>query len=413
MIWVNIFHAYQPLGWDASIIRRVVRECYRPSLVWLKEHPNVRCTLNWAAPLTEHLITLGEHKLLRILHDLAERGQIELTTSAYAHPILPLLPKRERQRQIQENTLRNSTILGDAATPRGIFLPELAYDPSLNRTLTETGCSWLVLDEIHHDGRLGKLPFDRLYRLAGAPLSVLFRNRQISDFLFFDADLNDPEGFWRRVAEDGRCASFLVTAMDLENLGHHRPGLDQYWQHIVTDRRVITMTVSEAIAELSPQNPETCHPVAASWATQEWDLADGVPFPLWNDPANPIHQLQWQLTNHVLDVVERSDVIPPTSRDLLDCALSSDQYWWASAAPWWDVAVIRRAADRWINLLDTLSPQHETLNHAISLRETIISIAEEWHTKGTAERRRDAFLRRVNSVRRLGGDVLGSPGDPA
>ena len=203
MIWVNIFHAYQPPGWDKEILTKVAAESYRPFFEWLAAHPRIRLTLNISGSLTEQLDTIGARDIVKAISGLAGREQIELTGSAMYHPILPLLPDSVARRQILQNTLRNHDLFGDAYAPRGFFPPELAFRQEMGRTIADSRFSWIVLDEIALDGTLGNTKASALYQMAGAPLYCFFRNRLVSDYLFFSAPLDNPSAFWRFVDSDG------------------------------------------------------------------------------------------------------------------------------------------------------------------------------------------------------------------
>lgn len=408
MIWVNIFHAYQPPGWSTEILTKVAAESYRPFFEWLAAHPRIRLTVNVAGSLTEQLEANGAHDIVKNIAGLAARGQIELMGSAMYHPILPLMSESTARRQILQNSLRNHDLLGDAYAPRGFFPPELAFQPDLGRVISDAGFSWIALDEIAFDGNIGTAKFSTLFQMPNAPLYCIFRNRVISDYLFFSAPLDDPSAFWQSVERDGRSTEVLITAMDLENLGHHRPGLDLYWQTLLKDPRVTTMTASDLLQHLSSSRPQQMTPCAASWATRPMDIARNVPFPLWKDPDNPIHHLQWQLTDLLLEEMTSSAFAnSPALLQNIDRALASDQYWWASATPWWDVSIIRRGADALFSALRELHPTPVVLRRAENLKSAIDDLTAHWHDAGVADRRRSAFLE-DGAIRRLGGTVIRS-----
>ena len=195
--------------------------------------------------------------------------------------------------------------------------------------------------------------------------------------------------------------------MDVENLGHHRPGLERYWQSLVEDPRVTTMTVTDLLQHLSSVRPQQITPLAASWATLPADMARKVPYPLWNDPDNALHHLQWQLTGLLLqELVGSAFAESPAILQKIDRALASDQYWWASATPWWDVSIVRRGADALFSALRELHPSQPVLQRAENLKTAIDTLTLHWHESGLADRRREAFLRN-GEIRRLGGSVIG------
>src|SRR6185295_9994682 len=92
---------------------------------------------------------------------------------------------------------------------------------------------------------------------------------------------------------------------------------------------------------------EEVEPLASTWALMRKDLEQNTPFARWYDETNEIHQMQWELTRLAIASIKS---LPPTDPDfkvvraLLDRALHSDQYWWASASPWWSIEMIEAGA---------------------------------------------------------------------
>src|SRR3989304_558431 len=75
----------------------------------------------------------------------------------------------------------------------------------------------------------------------------------------------------------------------------------------------------------------------------EKDLEKKVPLARWDDPDNEIHKMQWELTELAIKAV-RDSKDPGKAREMLDRAIHSDQFWWASARPWWSLEMIERGA---------------------------------------------------------------------
>ncbi len=217
------------------------------------------------------------------------------------HPILPLIPIEEAKRQIELQHELGQHAFGSAWRPRGFYAPEMAYSPSLERLLLDMGFEWILLDEVCSGQGIGALQFDRRYQAPGG-LGVVFRNRFLSDFLSFSATIDQPELSVEALQRDARSTVGLVTAMDGENLGHHRAGVDRLWEILVTWPDISTETISEYRQRL--EKTETLEVVAGSWSSQEHEVATGIPFGLWNHPTNPIHKLQWQLTRLVINAIK-------------------------------------------------------------------------------------------------------------
>ena len=55
---------------------------------------------------------------------------------------------------------------------------------------------------------------------------VYFRERRMSN-LIMSAVVRSPETLKEAMAEDLKSSRYLITAMDGETFGHHRPGLEK------------------------------------------------------------------------------------------------------------------------------------------------------------------------------------------
>ena len=78
---------------------------------------------------------------------------------------------------------------------------------------------------------------------------------------------------------------------------------------------------------------------------------------MWKDKVNEIHRLQWEHLKICFELVEKamelrdnpeSDRFAAIARGLLDRALHSCQFWWASRRPMWDINLIHMGLiDQW------------------------------------------------------------------
>ena len=406
MRWSNFFHIYQPPAWNVDIVRQVTKEAYRPIIDILERHPDLHITLNISGSLIEQLVALELQDVLENFSRLAERGQVEIVGSAMYHPILPLLPSEEikRQIQLQESLLRK--YFGKSFSPKGFFVPEMAYSPMLEPILSEFGYQWVILDEPSFEKNGGPVLFDTRYKTKDG-LGLIFRNRAISDYLSFTAEISKPEDCLRAITEDERSKDELITAMDGENLGHHRHGVEKLWEFLVTWPGISTSTLSQYQGSL--KNEKIIVPQAASWSSQPSEVAADIPFGLWDHRDNPIHKLQWELTYRVIETVEssQSDAHYEAARKLLDRALASDKYWWASASPWWDVSIVIRETQKLADVvtpLDSLKPK--TRNTIERLMEQVATTAELWEKTGLAKKRQATYLESSGQTHYMGGSKV-------
>lgn len=410
MYWANFLHIYQPPTQTDEIVDKVTRECYRPLVELLQAHPHGRITLNINACLTELLDRCGHGDVIEGLKALADRGQIEFTGSVKYHPILPLIPRSEMERQIQLNEDTNRHYFGEAYRPRGFFPPEMCYSKAVAEVVQQLGYQWIIVDEIAYDGRLGGPPTERCFTVSGlGPLGVFFKERRLSAGITYGS-CPDMEALRRLLADAPPVEGYLLTGTDGEVYGHHRPGQERLLEEAFGDAQTTTVTVSELLDLFADR--EEVEPLESSWSAWEDEMDQGVPYPQWHDPSNPIHELQWQLARLALETLEASDndsAAHLVARQLLDEGLHSCQWWWASCRPWWDTGMVDRGAALLVEAVKALegAVAPTVIGQAESLKERIHRTAKAWHEEGEAAQRQQAYReahQEVSSLLTFGDD---------
>lgn len=344
-------HAYQPPTQYPEVTLKIAQESYRPLIQSLIDYPQAKVTLNLTASLTEQLVNEQEDELLNKIGYLVNQGQIELTETAAYHPLLTMIPDQEIIRQSEVNNYINRKAIGEEVyQPRGYFLPEMVYERRVVEAIAKMGYEWVILDESafpsatavqkseeeHFQLHIG----NRIYKLNKVPLSVYFRNRPISLMIAFNDELTIKE-LTQSLAKHFLIGQeyYVVLAMDAETFGHHNPSnldlLNEIFQHpnfdLVTISEISTFGFDEQEIE----------PVRSTWGVTLEDENQKRTFPRWDNPSNPVHQLQWELYNLALSFSNHQNPEP----DLLDRALHSDQFWWASYNPCWHPGLYQRGAE--------------------------------------------------------------------
>jgi len=382
MFWANFLHIYQPSNQTKKILTNVTNQSYRKILAIIKNSPKAKLTLNINACLTELLMKNGFKDVISDIRYLVKKGQIELTETAKFHAFLPKLPENEIVRQIKLNHLTNRKYFGDIYEPVGFFPPEMAFTKKIAEIVKDLGYQWILADEASF---LGEDPdYSKIYKIKGlGDFKIFFRERETS-FKILSAQLASGSILVADLGERLKKHEYLLTAMDGETFGHHRPGLEKLLLDIYQSNELPTVTISELPKFFKE---EVCEPVQATWTLMHKDLARNVPFSRWDDPKNKIHQLQWQLTNLALKTVnssKRKDL--RKSRELLDRALHSDQYWWASAKPWWSLEMLEKGAKELMKtILFVPDADKKTKEKAQELYKNIVFLALDWQRYGIVE----------------------------
>jgi len=257
--------------------------------------------------------------VIPIYREAAARGQVELSTTPFYHPILPLvcdsdmarvanpstpLPRRayrhpedarEQLRRAREYHLR---VFG--VEPSGLWPSEGSVSDQAMAIAAEEGFKWFGTDE----GVLGRTlnvgffrdasglaaNADRLYRpwrlkTAKSEITGLFRDHHISDLIGFvysrmdgKAGAADLHGRLRAIAERAQSKQPLTVCLflDGENAWEYYPGngrqfLREFYGRIQADADFRALTASEAIAAAG-EISETPTIFPGSWINANFDV---------------------------------------------------------------------------------------------------------------------------------------------
>jgi alpha-amylase/alpha-mannosidase (GH57 family) len=384
--WAQLLHFYQPPTQLPSVLEKICQESYRPLLDVFLQYPTAKATVNINAVLTEMLRDQGHSDIIQGFVKLAKRRQIEFTGSGKYHPILPLIPTDEAKRQIELNRKTNSYFFGSAYRPVGFFPPEMAYGRNIVAPVCDSGHGWIIVSGVACPTAW---PTERVSYVQEKEkkLKVFFRDDIWSNKISFqDIGPNEFLGHLRSLKK-GKGKRYIVTAMDAETYGHHvqnweklflaevyeqlevrtetYEGIQQrkalaaqqtsLFQVTEATREIETVTISQLL-DLFPAG-ESIEPRASSWSTTGEDIQAGNPYPLWKDKDSELHRLQWEHLEIAMKICFAAEQVADNdesrqfagiARGLLDRALHSCQFWWASRRPMWDINLVHMGLlDHW------------------------------------------------------------------
>lgn len=383
MKWANFLHIYQPADQQPDILEAIVAQSYRPIISHLAKTPNIRVTLNVTGALLELFDKYGYKDILEMLKKLSDEGRVEFTGSAKYHAFLPFNEDDDIIRQIKINTDTLKFYIGKNYKQTGFFPPEMGFNPNIVPLVESLGFDWIILDEIALNGTPGTVDYTKIYKIKDSKLKVFFRERSLSN-LIMSAIVRSPETLKEAMRDDLKSPRYIITAMDGETFGHHRPGLEKMLFNIFETPDFNLCTISDLLD--SYKDIKEIEPIPSTWASSKEDIDRGVQFLSWKDPENKIHAWQWELFNLAREEVRKMDPKIPTYEEIkhrMDIGTASDHFWWASAKPWWSLEMIEDGAYR---LLDTIRSVPDVkplvLDKASDLYEKIISTAFNWQRTG-------------------------------
>ena len=323
--WINFLHIYQPPKQNEHIFHEVARESYFEIVKFFDLYDGINLTMNLSGSLLEQLVEYHYDKLLEDFARAFANEEIELVGSAMYHPILPLLPDAEIERQILLDEQIKKNIFGEKYERRGFYLPEMAYSRRCAEALERMGFAWIILDEISYNGKLDSFDKEKVFRIKGLKLKVIFRDRGISD-LFVPEKINEIS----EAATGGD--RNIITATDGELYGHHHHDFYHKTKEAFTDGHIRSLKISEFMEGFNAEDLEEVDPVNSNWESTEEELAKNIPFSYWDLPGNLIQEKLWEFADFAIAEIEKceADENYRISRRLLDKGLSSCHFWAAS-----------------------------------------------------------------------------------
>jgi len=244
---------------------------------------------------------------------LAASGQIEISTTPFYHPILPLLcdsniaatahphvplPRRfsypeDARTQLMMSREYIERVFGVA--PAGLWPSEGSVSDEVFRIASECGFTWAATDNGVLARTLGRgAGVEETYRpwkwtQGTQSMQVLFRDHMLSDligFVYSGMGAREAAGdFLRRIREN--CAGFLASGRDAlvpvildgENAWEYydhggRPFFRELYQAITDDPQMDSVTVAEGFRRLQPE-PLT-HIFPGSWINANFDIWIGA-----------------------------------------------------------------------------------------------------------------------------------------
>jgi alpha-amylase/alpha-mannosidase (GH57 family) len=250
----------------------------------------------------------------------SERGQIELTTTPYFHPIMPLVYDTNIARRCQPHAplpspfsapedvrahLRLAQELHEQVfglRARGLWPSEGSVAPEIVPLMVEAGFEYFCTDEgnlfrsLKSDPAWNTRHVDHMELFQGwrirafdASIQALFRERPLSDFIGFDAARNETSRAVShlidnlkniaKVAPDGRGVAPLI--LDGENAWEAFPDsgeafLTSFYRALTKTAELKTRRLGDYFDEY-PAKAETNHLHSGSWIRSDFDIWIGDP----------------------------------------------------------------------------------------------------------------------------------------
>ncbi|HEY2839276.1 MAG TPA: glycoside hydrolase family 57 protein [Pirellulales bacterium] len=305
---------------------------------------------------------------------LAERGQVELTTTPFYHPILPLLHDKRLARQAMPNVVLPEHLESyreDAETqirravdyharlfgekPRGMWPSEGSVCQSMISQAARAGIQWIATDEeilsrstegwVSRDGHGFLRNPEMLYRPwrveeKGQSVQIVFRDHAMSDQIGFhyqryqaeqavDDFLGKIEAIGHATTANGSRPSLVSIILDGENCWEYYPngGVDflrKLYRRVVAHPKIKPVRVRDYLAR-HPATDRIGELFAGSWIGHNFGIWIGHP------ECNRAWDLLFETREHLVRAVKEGDKTPEQlarAWEELYIAEGSDWFWW-------------------------------------------------------------------------------------
>ena len=331
---------------------------------------------NFTVEQRQRLIEI-ERELIRqtipVYKRLQDAGQIEVTTTPYYHPILPLLidtnvaklprpntalPKRlyfhreDARVQLEKGLKLYEEMLGRKA--RGMWPSEMAVSPAALELIAELGINWVVLDEallcktadvsIYRDehGNLNNAEvLCQPYKLivGDQEINIFFREVVTSNEIGFSYGGRNPQeaatALYMRLKHiqqklfHWEREGVVAIALDGENCwetyeNDGQPFLNELYERISQDSTLRVCTVSEYL-ENNPATAELRNIHSGSWISADYHIWIG------DEHKNLAWDLLGEARDFLVNELKRknhSNDVAEKAWEEIYAAEGSDWFWW-------------------------------------------------------------------------------------
>jgi alpha-amylase len=270
-------HCHQPVGNFDDVVSGAWRDAYLPLLESLERHPSVKMGLHLSGCLAEWI--LDRHPdAFDLVRELCGRGTLELLSSGFYEPVLPVWDREDITRQIVSYSDLMEEVAG--VRPAGLWLTERVWEPGLASVIAGAGIRWAVVDDLHLLS--AGVPPDELYgpwttEDSGKVLVLLPGSRELRYMIPFSPvkEVRDRLREWhdmgRELAFYGDDGEKFGVWPGTADLCYGRGWLDEFLGFLEETDWLEVITPSEAVESVRARGPVYV-PATSYREMGEWTL---------------------------------------------------------------------------------------------------------------------------------------------
>lgn len=139
-------HCHQPVDNFKNVVDEIVLKSYKPFFETAKKYEEFKFSVHFSGWLFE-VIKKDHNMLFQTIKEMADNGQLEFFTGGFYEPVLSSIPSKDRVGQIEK--LSSFIFDNFGQKPKGLWLTERVWDPSIVVDLAKIGIEYILVDDYH------------------------------------------------------------------------------------------------------------------------------------------------------------------------------------------------------------------------------------------------------------------------
>ena len=137
-------HNHQPVGNFDFVFESTYQKAYKPFLDILEKYKDIKFNFHYTGSLLLW-IEKNHPEHIEKLKNLAKEKRIEIQSGGFYEPIMPSIPDKDKDIQIQK--LNNYIKDKFAFNPKGAWIAERVWEPTLVKNLAKNDIKYIMLDD--------------------------------------------------------------------------------------------------------------------------------------------------------------------------------------------------------------------------------------------------------------------------